>query len=360
MPKDQAITEFPDWVPSNVVRYVAHTECGVSIRELARRDGCHASTVLRQIRKLETMREDPLVDAALTRLQRGDTLTGAASSPIGEGAEAEAPGEDVLRREGARVLRRLCEAGAVLAVASDMETAVVMRKEGTRAAVVSRQIVQAMALQNWISARQVGRISRYVITQAGRATLREMMAEAENSAQYIAQVQAGLDPGAQPFGGRSRHRGGRARQVRFNLVESPLAALARRKDKEGNFFLSEDLVSAGERLREDFELAQIGPQSGKNWERFLRGTDEGCDQPNDDVAQGAVLARQRVADALTDLGVGLGDIALRCCCYLEGLEAAEKRLGWSARSGKIVLRIALMRLRDFYAANAGGAGDYIG
>ena len=49
--------------------------------------------------------------------------------------------------------------------------------------------------------------------------------------------------------------------------------------------------------------------------------------------------------ALADLGPGLGDMVLRCGCYLEGLEVTEKRMGWSARSGKIVLRIALQRLR---------------
>ena len=53
--------------------------------------------------------------------------------------------------------------------------------------------------------------------------------------------------------------------------------------------------------------------------------------------------------ALQDLGPGLSDVALRCCCYLEGLEMAEKKLGWSARSGKIVLRIALQRLKRHYA-----------
>ena len=41
------------------------------------------------------------------------------------------------------------------------------------------------------------------------------------------------------------------------MAESPLAALARRRDREGERFLSDDLVHAGERLREDFELAQM-------------------------------------------------------------------------------------------------------
>jgi hypothetical protein len=63
--------------------------------------------------------------------------------------------------------------------------------------------------------------------------------------------------------------------------------------------------------------------------------------------------------ALRDLGPGLGDVALRCCCYLEGLETAEKELGWSARSGKIVLRIALQRLRRHYEERAQSGGDLI-
>ena len=46
------------------------------------------------------------------------------------------------------------------------------------------------------------------------------------------------------------------------------------------------------------------------------------------------------------LGPGLSDIVFRVCCFLEGLETAEKRLGWSARSGKVVLKIALERLGD--------------
>ena len=52
--------------------------------------------------------------------------------------------------------------------------------------------------------------------------------------------------------------------------------------------------------------------------------------------------------AMEALGPGLSDIVFRICCFLEGLETAEKRLGWSARSGKVVLKIALERLALHY------------
>jgi hypothetical protein len=42
------------------------------------------------------------------------------------------------------------------------------------------------------------------------------------------------------------------------------------------------------------------------------------------------------------------------------MEAAEQRMGWSARSGKIVLRIALQRLLRHYQENYGKFGPLIG
>jgi len=62
----------------------------------------------------------------------------------------------------------------------------------------------------------------------------------------------------------------------------------------------------------------------------------------------ATSAVNRARSALADLGPGLGGVALRCCCRLEGLEAVEQTMGWSARSGKIVLCIALQRLARHY------------
>lgn len=113
-------------------------------------------------------------------------------------------------------------------------------------------------------------------------------------------------------------------------------------------------------MREDFELAQMGPRVAQNWERFLTGGDRGGFRADGGPADGVGNARDRVAAALRDLGPGLGDVALRCCCFLEGLEVAEKRMGWAARSGKIVLRIALIRLRRHYDETCGRAGPLIG
>jgi hypothetical protein len=92
----------------------------------------------------------------------------------------------------------------------------------------------------------------------------------------------------------------------------------------------------------------------------MTGGDRGGFNPNGGGSGGSERARDRVALALRDLGPGLGDMVLRCCCFLEGLEAAEQRLGWSARSGKIVLRIALQRLKRHYDETYGGASPLIG
>ena len=51
---------------------------------------------------------------------------------------------------------------------------------------------------------------------------------------------------------------GRPKRMRYNLSESPLTGLARRHDKDGSPFLNDELVHVGERLREDFEIAQMG------------------------------------------------------------------------------------------------------
>lgn len=348
--------ELPSWLPESVARYVAHTEHGVSIRELARQDGCHASTVLRQIRKLETMRDDPMIDAALERF-RASALAGTGTAAIMALGQDGMPEEAVLKREARRILARLCETGAVLAVAQGMENAVVVRDlpdgEAMRTATVAQEIAQAMALKDWIQSTGSGKILQYSITASGRAALNRLMAEEANVAQGFAEAQDGFVPAkATPVAVIASGAG------RFTAAESPMVALARRKDRDGAPFLETALVSAGERLREDFELAQMGTDNAAAWGSFLDGA--GRHAYVTEGQNAAEDARARVSDALTGLGDGLADVALRCCCYLEGLETIEKRLHWSARSAKVVLRIALRRLKAHYEARAGGSGDYIG
>ena len=365
---------LPTWVPDAAMHYLAHTEVGLPIRELARKSGCHASTVLRQIRRFETRRDDPLIDAVLRKL--GARVVQKASSaateqhkecdPMQYAVRDQGPDTSTLTRDACRILRRLCETGAVLAVAVDMEKAVVVRDgatgASTRTAVVDRKVAEAMALQDWICAETTGRITRYKITAAGRAALAGMLDEDEHRAPGFAEAQADFAGQHRVWGERTirDNETGQPRKVRYNLAESPLTALARRRDKDGAVFLTDDLVSAGERLREDFELAQMGPRVAQNWDRFLTGGGRGGFAQDSGVGNGPERARARVAHALKDMGPGLSDVVLRCCCYLEGLEAAEKRLGWSARSGKIVLRIALMRLKQHYDETTGPGGGLIG
>ncbi|MEP4248710.1 DUF6456 domain-containing protein [Tateyamaria sp.] len=365
---------LPGWVPDAAMHYLAHTEAGLPIRELARKSGCHASTVLRQIRKYETRRDDPLIDAVLRKL--GAHVVQKASSagteqhkecdPMQYAIKDQGPDTPTLTRDARRILRRLCETGAVLAVAVDMEKAVVVRDgatgTSTRTAVVDRKVAEAMALQDWIVAETTGRITRYKITAAGRTMLAEMLDGAEENAPGLAEAPAEFADQHRVWGERTvrDNETGQRRKVRYNLAESPLTALARRRNKDGVVFLTDDLVSAGERLREDFELAQMGPRVAQNWDRFLTGGGRGGFAQDSGVGNGPERARARVAHALKDMGPGLSDVVLRCCCYLEGLESAEKRLGWSARSGKIVLRIALMRLKQHYDETTGPGGGLIG
>ena len=269
--------------------------------------------------------------------------------------------------EAARVLRRLCETGAVLAVAEAMEKAVIVRDAAggaaTRTGVVDRHIAEAMALKEWISAKQNGKITRYTITAAGRSALGNMLGDVDDTEmQGFAEAPAAFIGGTPAWTEDTDTDGDseRPRRMRYNLAESPLTALARRKDKCGSPFLTDDLVTAGERLREDFELAQMGPKVTQNWDNFLTAGGRGTYVADSGVGSAPSNARDRVAAAFTELGPGLSDVAMRCCCYLEGLETAEKKLGWSARSGKIVLRIALLRLKKHYDETVGPGGPLIG
>ncbi|MCH2165501.1 MAG: helix-turn-helix domain-containing protein [Marinovum sp.] len=368
VPSGSAI--WPSWLPDEVKHHLNHVECGAPLRELARRADCHPSTIMRQVRRVESRRDDPLVDAALRYFGRDSVdpqVTEVKSAVTDVGESPEPCYENTLRQEGTRVLRRLCESGTVLAVVPDMEKAVVVRETSTgstqRVAVIDRAVAQAMALKDWIACKRPGRIARYVITATGRTVLSQMLArqESQRSAEASGLAEAGstflhadpVAPGAEPTGSTTR-------RVRYGLAETPLSVLGRRRGRDGQPFLEPELVAAGDRLREDFELAQMGARVTQDWRKFLTGPMVASGSSGGEGPLAASEARARLEDALHELGPGLGDMAMRCCCLLEGLEVAEREMGWAARSGKVLLRIALQRLKRFYETKGGARGGMIG
>ncbi|MFQ6548385.1 DUF6456 domain-containing protein [Aestuariibius sp. 2305UL40-4] len=331
--------DFPAWVPAAARHYVIHTELGLSIRALAREAGCHASTVMRQIRRFETRRDDPLVDDALRHLAELQAVDG-----------APRPGERAKAEDDLTVLGKLNAPGAVLAIARGLDRAVIAYDGRDETETVDRAVAERLALNDWIAplpaADMTARLVRYRITQGGRQRYREQLAEAENRAGGFAEAAVEFTY----YSGKGGPRG----TVRVPTAESPLAGLSRRRDKDGNPFLEPDLVRVGERLREDFELAQLDEASA-GIAAILAAEGEAADLP-----AGCTAARQRLRAALDDLGPELADVALRCCCFMEGMERTERRKGWSARSGKIVLRIALQQLSRHYAESYGAYGPMIG
>lgn len=360
----------PAWVPEAVRNYLVHTESGMSIRALARAQDSHPSTVLRQVRKLEIRRDDLLIDGALKSLSAqasaGPRHPSKGTGPMTRDAHLPTPDQTApltqarIDQEARRILRRLCEPGAVLAAARDMPTAVVVRQgqagDQLRTTSVDREIAQAMALKDWIACTDPdARVARYFITATGRAALRRLTAQDENRAGGFGDKprSAADDMGWDIVTLDHDHRG----PMRYHVTESPLIGLARRRDRDGALFLSRDLVTTGERLREDFELVQLATGDATGWDQAAIGQ---LPVLRADAAPAAKAAYDRVRAALADLGPGLGDVVLRCCCLLEGLDQTEKTMGWSARSGKIVLRIALDRLARHYAQTQGRYGPLIG
>lgn len=130
----------------------------------------------------------------------------------------------------------------------------------------------------------------------------------------------------------------RGRSVSVNVAESPLAWLAARG------LVSPRQSEAGERLRADYQRAAIAPSVTMRWDaRVDGGGGDGLSPTERQVA-----AKRRFDAAIAGAGRGLSDILWRVICAGEGLPAAERELGWPARSGRLVLGLALDRLADHY------------
>jgi hypothetical protein len=140
---------------------------------------------------------------------------------------------------------------------------------------------------------------------------------------------------------RPARRGGRG--VTVNLAESPLTWLHARGH------LSDTQFDAGERLRADWERAQLAPSVTMRWDTVrVRGGGAGDGGAGLNPTERQIAAKARFDGAVAAAGPGLADVLWRVVCAGEGLPEAERALAWPVRSGKLVLKLALDRVAGFY------------
>ena len=142
--------------------------------------------------------------------------------------------------------------------------------------------------------------------------------------------------------GESPARARPARSVTVNVAESPLGWLFSRGH------LSRRQFDAGERLRFDWERAQLPPRVTMAWDSAPVARGRGGSAERVDLNAAQIDARRRFHAAIDAAGPGLADILWRIVCAGEGMRDAETALGWPARAGKLVLTIALDRVAAFY------------
>lgn len=135
---------------------------------------------------------------------------------------------------------------------------------------------------------------------------------------------------------------GPVRSVTVNVAESPLGWLLARG------LISQRQYDAGDRLRADWERAQLAPRVTMSWDSAPVARGRGGAAPERDLGGAQIDAKRRFDAAIAAAGPGLADILWRVVCAGEGMRDAESALGWPARAGKLVLTLALDRVAAYY------------
>ena len=152
-------------------------------------------------------------------------------------------------------------------------------------------------------------------------------------------VERAIDDAEAPKAGARRRP---ARSVTVNLTESPLGWLHSRS------LISRRQFHAGERLRADWERAQLAPRITMAWDAAPVSGRRGASASDVDIGAAQIDAKRRFHFAIEAAGPGLSDILWRIVCSGEGMREAENALAWPARAGKLVLTLALDRVADYY------------
>jgi hypothetical protein len=182
------------------------------------------------------------------------------------------------------------------------------------------------------------------ITDAGLFKLKRMEASVEP---YLAQHGRIAE--------RERLRDDPVDATHLDESESPLAWLARRKDKNGKPLIGGDQFQAGERLRADFTRAGLTPRVTANWIAPVAQARRGGDSLAA-FTDAVIAAKERLNRALESAGPEFSGLLLDVCCFLKGLEVVEHERRWPPRTAKVVLGLALDRLARHYGIQVEATG----
>lgn len=141
----------------------------------------------------------------------------------------------------------------------------------------------------------------------------------------------------------------RANVAMLEIDISPIVKLYNRQRNIAYKYLKERHLYAGQRLFKNFLNANLQPNITMDWNKlnsvkqnhYMGKKESGFSENN-------YIARTKLYDSLKHVGEEFSAILVEICIFGNGLEATEKTMNWPARSGKLLLTLALDKLADFY------------
>ncbi len=249
------------------------------------------------------------------------------------------------QREARRLLLRLAAGEHVL---ERREETLVLIKTDSQTSLPLPMGVGALAVlieRGAVVCRSHSGVKRYHLTPEGGALVRRLQADQDPFAdQHREIVLCALPARTSPEDAVPDQMRAQTHRVRVNLREDPIAYLCRSAHLA--HWLGPAEMEAAARFQQDLHLANLLPSVTINWSRLAvdyAGSNGGLQ-----ASEVASHARQRIARASAALGPDLANVLMDVCGFGKGLEGIEAERHLPARSGKVVLVLALRALARHY------------
>lgn len=188
---------------------------------------------------------------------------------------------------------------------------------------VSAALVEAAETEGWLARRGQGRI----LSADGLLAARRETGDPADRHRVMVDRPVMLETG-------------RIVTARANMREGALGKWAETLDPPER--------DAGERFLADYHRSTLTQPVTRNWSPTAPRRGESGRRGPEDAALSAIAAKDRVMKALDALGPALARIVEAALIREESLAAMERRFGWTQRSGRTVVKLALGRLAEIY------------